>query len=140
MLASLLASLLGFFEVTHKRLTAADRAPSASSGRVERCVFVRNPHRHSFIILRTFAIYCFNMHPVCNAFHSLDCILPVPSVWIYGQTASSLSILKTLPHLLILPILYILSVVALLPILFITVYLLLSIPAASICLRPHSTM
>ena len=98
----------------------ADRTSSASTGRIKRCVFAAKSsqtyiHR-TIIILRTFAIHRFNMHPIGTTFTPLDCSLP--SVWICGRTASSPSILKTVPRLPILSILYFLTIVALLLIFF----------------------
>ena len=101
----------------------ADRASSASTGRIKRCVFAAKSsqtyiHR-TIIILRTFAIHRFNMHPIGTTFTPLDCsLLPLPSVWICGRTASSPSILKTVPRLPILSILYFLTIVTLLLIFF----------------------
>ena len=55
-------------------------------------------------------------------FTPLDCTLPLPSVWICGQTASSPSILKTLPRLPIPSILYFLTIVTLLLIFLVVIH------------------
>ena len=80
-------------------------------------------HR-TIIILRTFSIHRFNMHPIGTTFTPLDCtLLPLPSAWVCGRTASSPSILKTPPRLLIHPIFYVLTVVVLLLIFLVVIYL-----------------
>ena len=78
---------------------------------------------HSSYYHRTFSIHRFNMHPIGTTFTPLDCsLLPLPSVWICGRTASSPSILKTLPRLPILSVLYILVIIAPLLVFLVVIY------------------